>query len=303
MGPKKTLERIKYSFFWEGLRADVKKFCESCKEYQLTQSTRDNNRSPISSVARPELPPFQVVNMDLIGPIDPPSSKEHKYTLCLVDQYIREIPHSNTGVSPFQLLYGRQPQGSLSIFKSTWMGKHNNLQLCTTPISKYLIDLKSKLKKTAEQAKLVTAVQQENMTYYHNLRLSDKVFQVGEKAIGLIHDSTSKLFEGWQGPATNIEKRNPHSFLVKMPNNSTKHIHQNKLRHYRASSNSVNVIFEEKEFGQVETPPTATEESKFYEVLDNLLTGSRVFSLTCPLGSLGAELMATHFQPNPRSEA
>ncbi|GFT90333.1 retrovirus-related Pol polyprotein from transposon opus [Trichonephila clavipes] len=32
MGPKKTLERIKYSFFWEGLRADVKKFCESCKE-------------------------------------------------------------------------------------------------------------------------------------------------------------------------------------------------------------------------------------------------------------------------------
>ncbi|GFW88425.1 CCHC-type domain-containing protein [Trichonephila clavipes] len=32
MGPKKTLERIKYSFFWEGLRADVKKFCESRKE-------------------------------------------------------------------------------------------------------------------------------------------------------------------------------------------------------------------------------------------------------------------------------
>ncbi|GFT62234.1 hypothetical protein TNCV_1701231 [Trichonephila clavipes] len=32
MGPKKTLERIKYSFFWEGLRADVKKFCESCKK-------------------------------------------------------------------------------------------------------------------------------------------------------------------------------------------------------------------------------------------------------------------------------
>ncbi|GFX77445.1 CCHC-type domain-containing protein [Trichonephila clavipes] len=36
MGPKKTLQRIKYSFFWEGLRADVKKFCESCKERQLT---------------------------------------------------------------------------------------------------------------------------------------------------------------------------------------------------------------------------------------------------------------------------
>ncbi|GFW54031.1 retrovirus-related Pol polyprotein from transposon opus [Trichonephila clavipes] len=88
MGPKKTLERIKYSFFWEGLRADVKKFCESCNECQLTRSVRIKDRSSSTPVARPELP-FQVVNMDLIGPIDPPSSKGHTYILCLVDQHTR----------------------------------------------------------------------------------------------------------------------------------------------------------------------------------------------------------------------
>ncbi|GFX38729.1 retrovirus-related Pol polyprotein from transposon opus [Trichonephila clavipes] len=71
MGPKKTLERIKYSFFWEGLRSNVKKFCESCKECHLIRLVRIKDRSPITPVARPELP-FQVVNMDLIGPIDPP---------------------------------------------------------------------------------------------------------------------------------------------------------------------------------------------------------------------------------------
>ncbi|GFV17132.1 hypothetical protein TNCV_3632951 [Trichonephila clavipes] len=38
MGPKTTLERIKYSFFCEGLRVNVKKFCESSKECQLTRS-------------------------------------------------------------------------------------------------------------------------------------------------------------------------------------------------------------------------------------------------------------------------
>ncbi|GFU24797.1 retrovirus-related Pol polyprotein from transposon opus [Trichonephila clavipes] len=71
-----------------GLRADVKKFCESCKECQLTRSVKIKDRSPITPVARPELP-FQVVNMDLIGPINPPSSKGHTYTLCLVDQHTR----------------------------------------------------------------------------------------------------------------------------------------------------------------------------------------------------------------------
>ncbi|GFV76371.1 retrovirus-related Pol polyprotein from transposon opus [Trichonephila clavipes] len=88
MGPKKTLERIKYSFFWEGLRADVKKFCESCKACQLTRSVRIKDRSSSTPVARPELP-FEVENMDLIGPIDPPSLKGHKYILRLVDQHTR----------------------------------------------------------------------------------------------------------------------------------------------------------------------------------------------------------------------
>ncbi|GFT16388.1 retrovirus-related Pol polyprotein from transposon opus [Trichonephila clavipes] len=72
----------------EGLSSNVKKFCESCKECQLTRSVRIKDRSPITPVARSELP-FQVVNMDLIGPIDPPSSKGHTYILCLVDQHTR----------------------------------------------------------------------------------------------------------------------------------------------------------------------------------------------------------------------
>ncbi|GFW75499.1 retrovirus-related Pol polyprotein from transposon opus [Trichonephila clavipes] len=88
MVPKKTLERIKCSFFWEDLRADVKKFCESRKEGQLTRSVRVKDRSLITPVARPEFS-FQKVNRDLIGPIDPPSSKGHKYILCLVDQHTR----------------------------------------------------------------------------------------------------------------------------------------------------------------------------------------------------------------------
>ncbi|XP_035223264.1 uncharacterized protein LOC118196013 [Stegodyphus dumicola] len=88
MGVKKTVERIRYSFYWEGLRLDVQKFCEACKECQLTRPIKTVDRTPITPVTRPDLP-FQIVNIDVIGPIDPPSSKGHKYILCLVDQHTR----------------------------------------------------------------------------------------------------------------------------------------------------------------------------------------------------------------------
>ncbi|CAL1284651.1 unnamed protein product [Larinioides sclopetarius] len=65
-----------------------KKYCDSCNECQLAQTVKTSDRTPITPVVRPELP-FQVVNIDSMGPIDPPSSKGHKYILCLVDQHTR----------------------------------------------------------------------------------------------------------------------------------------------------------------------------------------------------------------------
>ncbi|GFV26226.1 histone-lysine N-methyltransferase SETMAR [Trichonephila clavipes] len=43
-------------------------------------------------------------------------------------------------------------------------------------------------------------------------------------------------------------------------------------------------------------------ERPIYNLIKECVTGLRVFSLTCPLGSLGPELMATLSQPNARSE-
>ncbi|GFW25969.1 retrovirus-related Pol polyprotein from transposon 412 [Trichonephila clavipes] len=34
----------------------------------------------------------------------------------------REVPHSTTGVSPYQLVYGRLPNGPLKLLKEVWTG-------------------------------------------------------------------------------------------------------------------------------------------------------------------------------------
>ncbi|GFW82964.1 protein NYNRIN [Trichonephila clavipes] len=87
-GAHKTIQRIKFSFYWPGMVKEIKAYCSSCHGCQLRKVIRSVDKIPITPVSRPELP-FQVVNVDLIGPVDPVSSQGHKYILCLIDQHSR----------------------------------------------------------------------------------------------------------------------------------------------------------------------------------------------------------------------
>ncbi|GFX41563.1 protein NYNRIN [Trichonephila clavipes] len=84
----KTIQRIKFSFYWPGMVKEIKSYCSSCHGCQLRKVIRSVDKIPITPVSHPELP-FQVVNVDLIGPVDPVSSQGHKYILCLMDQHSR----------------------------------------------------------------------------------------------------------------------------------------------------------------------------------------------------------------------
>jgi ribosomal protein L21E len=366
LGFRKTMERIRYSFYWEGMKKEVEEFCRSCETCQLSKPIRIKDRTPITPVARPELP-FQVVNVDLIGPIDPPSSKGHKYILCMVDQHTRwaeaiplcslnakstcealltiftrtgipniiatdngtnfnaklttefekrlgasprfstpaypqsnglverfnrtlknmlrniireegrgwhlqlpyalwayrEVPNVTTGAAPFQLMYGRPPQGPLSILKSAWTGEKVGAQFGTETIPQYLRGLKMRLERAAEQAKITTQIQQERMANHYNLRSSCKKFKEGDRVVMLIPDDSNKLYARWQGPGKIIKEVRPHSFLVELENGSVRHVHQNKLREFIVRNSAVNIILEgEEEFGEVDPVPAPNVETR-----------------------------------------
>ncbi|XP_064468593.1 uncharacterized protein LOC135380865 [Ornithodoros turicata] len=84
LGERKTLQRIKSSFYWPGITTDVKRYCQSCHQCQIKAPTRMTDRVPIAPIARARTP-FQVINMDCIGPVNPPSARGHRYALCVVD--------------------------------------------------------------------------------------------------------------------------------------------------------------------------------------------------------------------------
>jgi len=88
LGERKTRERIRLSFCWPKLRYTVRQYVMSCTNCQLRSRAKTSDRVPITPITRAEVP-FQVLNMDYIGPIDPPSSQGHRYCLCIVDSCTR----------------------------------------------------------------------------------------------------------------------------------------------------------------------------------------------------------------------
>jgi len=84
MGERKTRERIRLPFYWPRLRQSVREYVASCSDCQLRSHAQTLDRVPITPVSRVDVP-FQVLNMDCIGPLDPPSAQGHKYCLCIVD--------------------------------------------------------------------------------------------------------------------------------------------------------------------------------------------------------------------------
>ena len=88
MAYRKVKERIRLSFWWSKLSIDAADYCISCTSCQQRMRKVASDRVPISPIPRAELP-FQHITMDCIGHSDPPSSKGHKYCLCIVDSCTR----------------------------------------------------------------------------------------------------------------------------------------------------------------------------------------------------------------------
>jgi len=88
LGERKTSERIRLSFYWPKLKQDVQHYVSSCHGCQLRSRPTKMDRVPITPITRVDVP-FQVLNMDCIGLIDPPSAQGHKYCLNIVDNCTR----------------------------------------------------------------------------------------------------------------------------------------------------------------------------------------------------------------------
>lgn len=185
-----------------------------------------------------------------------------RYVPCLLWAY-REVPHDVTGVSPFELMYGRVPQGPLSILRKSWTGEWAPPSGLNKPAAGYLMELRERMSAAAEVVNERSSRLQQAYTQKYNLRARKKEFRVGDEVLVVQMDAGGKMQPKWTGPVTIKERQRNDSYVVRDEEGNERLVHANKLRPYYVRASNVGVVFEtDAEFGDIETAPHIEESAK-----------------------------------------
>ena len=146
----------------------------------------------------------------------------------------REIPVESLGYSPFELLYGRQARGPLSLLKTTWAKGLTDLSSAKQNVVAYLLDLRQKLKEIVDTAVEHNKRAKTKSKTWYDKRARERTFAPGDLVLALLPSTKDPLGLKYQGPYRIIEKVGPVDYILETPGRrkSTALLHVNLLKRY-----------------------------------------------------------------------
>ncbi|XP_043981200.1 uncharacterized protein LOC122835850 [Gambusia affinis] len=144
----------------------------------------------------------------------------------------REVPQASTGFSPFELLYGHEVRGPLTLLKETWAGEEEG----EGPVNviSYVMQMRERLQKMTALAQQHMAEAQKYQKVWYDKSARQRTFVPGQKVLVMLPSSESKLLAKWQGPFEVTKQLGPTTYQVaKMGQpHSTKVLHVNLLKEW-----------------------------------------------------------------------
>ena len=128
----------------------------------------------------------------------------HRYLIPVLFA-LREMPSDRTGFSSFELLYGRQVRGPITILKELW--ENPKLDTSERTVYQHVIDLKNRLKDSADLALQQSELSASKYKHYFDLKTQNRSLSPGDEALILLPSSSNKLLLSWLGPYKVVEKR------------------------------------------------------------------------------------------------
>ncbi|XP_063603234.1 uncharacterized protein LOC134779162 [Penaeus indicus] len=142
----------------------------------------------------------------------------------------REIPNDSLKFSPFELLYGRQVRGPLTILHELWTNDSIDSEVKTT--YQYVLDLRSHLEETAKLAAEQAEISSRNYKTYYDLKAKSRKLDIGDDVLVLLPSSSNKLVMQWLGPYPVVEcKGNGVDYVIRI-RGKNRLFHINMLKKY-----------------------------------------------------------------------
>ncbi len=145
---------------------------------------------------------------------------------------IREAPNESTGVSPFELLFGRKVRGPLRIIKDKLLDSTTHKLVSVT---KYLNNLKATLTKVRTFADNNLHKSQNTMKKHFDQKARVRVFDRGDQVLAFIPTPKHPLQVKYHGPYEVVEKVGDNNYIINTPDRrkATQLIHVNLLKMYK----------------------------------------------------------------------
>lgn len=126
---------------------------------------------------------------------------------------IREVPQASPSFTPFELLFGRQPQYLLDVARKAW-------EQSPTPhrsVIEHVQQMRNRIDRVMPLVREHLAEAQHAQQRLYDRPAQPRKFQVGDWLLVLTSSVTSKFLASWKGPYTIVEKVKPVNYRVRQP--------------------------------------------------------------------------------------
>ena len=149
---------------------------------------------------------------------------------------LRSVPHSSTGVSPAELVWGRKMRGILEVIRETWTQQDPMQGYCKMSTCDYMKELNDRIDETLKIASQNSSKAQARMKEHYDKSSSVRELRPGDSVLVLMPTSNNKLFATWKGPFEVLRRFENDNYEIQMDGRKAKW-HVNALRKYSFPEN------------------------------------------------------------------
>ena len=183
----------------------------------------------------------------------------------------REVPQCSTGYSPFELVFGYHVRGPLFLIKEKFLAECEEAE--DVPITKYVFDMRNRVKEFMENAKINENVSKSKQKVYYDKNTRKRNYKVGDKVLLLLPTSSNKLLAEWKGPYEIVRRLNKVDYIVRiMDKERVYHVNMLKPFYERKSTSlseleEVNLVESQSETFDINPDLNETNKTSFCRVL------------------------------------